>query len=632
MTQESPTLDLTNDCFKFVTGFFEVISTSAPHIYHSALLLSPKNSIVQRLYGPQVNPLARVIQGVPTSWDASIATKRFSRYICAAAWSPCSRFVVTAQSPSNRIVVLDAATLKQLHTLYYPNQHIVWSGLVHSPDGHLLTGYSHINNCIISWDLQTGGLISYISDGKTVQCKLVAHSGCGTMLGGLFGNKTIITYNILSGAQISSHSVQEYIYTIWTHSESLQFATMGSGSITIWEVGFTSSSAPTQISSLPTPDNLSLSNSVFFPTLSQLALILKDRVLVWDAQHQKILLDSMDVKSPKEVAFSPNGHFFLCYNWGQDIHLWKKSPNGYLYDQKFTSSTEYPTAIFSPNGESIISFYSSILQLWHMTSSPTFSHKILTQAPKHTSGFFLEFSPDKSLVAIAQKLSNKVTVFDVKSGNPQVIINAYMIICGVGIIENRIIIVSHGEIATWELPASGCVLNSQWNTKNSIQTTWFDTPSYTDYLCASISPHLNYIALIQKPRKKYELCIMDLHTGWCFDSVEVQRWVPGFTPDGNRIWCASSDGKVEQLEIVKRPQNIKLESLNITEKPLSGFPWHSPCGYQITDDGWVLSPSGKQLIWLPHQWQSKIERRWGGKFLALFPSGLSEPLILELEV
>jgi len=61
LTQESPTLDLTNDCFRFVTGFFDVISLSAPHIYHSALLLSPKKSIVQKLYGPQVNPLARVV-------------------------------------------------------------------------------------------------------------------------------------------------------------------------------------------------------------------------------------------------------------------------------------------------------------------------------------------------------------------------------------------------------------------------------------------------------------------------------------------------------------------------------------------------------------------------------------------
>jgi len=55
LNQESPTLDLTNDCFQFVIGFSEAINTSGPHIYHSALLLSPKTSIVQKLYGSQAH-------------------------------------------------------------------------------------------------------------------------------------------------------------------------------------------------------------------------------------------------------------------------------------------------------------------------------------------------------------------------------------------------------------------------------------------------------------------------------------------------------------------------------------------------------------------------------------------------
>ncbi|KAF9645858.1 hypothetical protein BDM02DRAFT_3064500, partial [Thelephora ganbajun] len=44
------TLDLANDCFRFVTGFFEVIEESAAHIYHSALPVSPQISLVWKLY------------------------------------------------------------------------------------------------------------------------------------------------------------------------------------------------------------------------------------------------------------------------------------------------------------------------------------------------------------------------------------------------------------------------------------------------------------------------------------------------------------------------------------------------------------------------------------------------------
>ncbi|KAF9643222.1 hypothetical protein BDM02DRAFT_3063517, partial [Thelephora ganbajun] len=46
----SPTVELANDCFRFVTGFFEVTEESAPHIYHSALPLSPQTSVVRKLY------------------------------------------------------------------------------------------------------------------------------------------------------------------------------------------------------------------------------------------------------------------------------------------------------------------------------------------------------------------------------------------------------------------------------------------------------------------------------------------------------------------------------------------------------------------------------------------------------
>jgi hypothetical protein len=69
--QESPTLNLVNDYIRFVITFFEVISTSAPHIYHSALLLSPRTSMVHKLHKAYVRPLARVVRGLPISWESN---------------------------------------------------------------------------------------------------------------------------------------------------------------------------------------------------------------------------------------------------------------------------------------------------------------------------------------------------------------------------------------------------------------------------------------------------------------------------------------------------------------------------------------------------------------------------------
>ena len=638
--QESPTLDLTNDCFRFVTGFFGVISTSAPHIYHSALLLSPKKSIVHKLYGPQVNPLTRVIQGVPTLWDPSIANTRFSSGIHAVAWSPCSRLIAIACNQSCDVAILDAVTLEQLHTMYPQDQRIVWTKLIFSPDSHLLTGYSYNCEYIVSWDLQTGGLISSISTRGAGLCNSMSYSECGTMLGCLFERETIITYDIHSSTQTFSHLVEGLdANTIWTHDKCLQFATVESGSIIVWKISFTSSDPPTQVSTLSTPDNLSEETLALLPIHLWLAFILEERIIVWDAQHQKILLDSMDVKNPNTIYFSPDGHFFMCETDNLEFHLWKKSPDGYLPYQNLTFNAEVTNPVISPNGESIITSNGPILQLWQTPNSSTSPPNISTQASHHTKDILFEFSPDRSLVAFAWQLDNTVTVLNLKSGNSQLVIDAATVICGIGFAEGTIVVVGDGKIITWELPEGGHILNAQRNINDSVQTTPFEHSLSVKDLWASISSDSNYVAFGEALHCDGDLYIYDMHTGKKLVATKSYGWLPGFSPGGKKVWCTTMGEEVNQWAIVGNSwsnniNSIRLKKLGEVEKPLTGFPWHSSCGYQITDDGWVLNSRGKKLLWLPHHWQStaKWRRKWNGKFLALLDSGFSEPVILELEV
>ena len=635
MNQDSSILDLTNDCFQFVSEFFEVIIISAPHIYHSALLLSPKTSLVWRLYEPQVNPLARVVQGVPTSWDHCFSGTRYPGVICAIAWSPCSRFIAIAWDKSCDVVILDAVTLKSLHTMHPQHQWVSWDKLVFSPDSYLLAGYSYSHDCIISWDLQTGGLISNISTSGTRRCNSMSYSGYGTMLGGLFDQETIVTYNVFSGKQISFHSVQGFMSgTIWTQGEYLQFAIMEPGAVTIWEVSFALSHPPTQVNSLPIPDNFSKEGLVFLPTHSLLAFILQGRVIVWNAQHQVVLLDSIDVKDPKNMSFSPDGHFFVCGSKGPEFHLWKESPNGYLH-QKFTPSTGSTNPVISPNGKTIISSGSSVLQLWHTTSSLTSPPCITTQPSQQTNHFLLEFSPDELLVAVTQQFSNKVTILDLKSGNPQMVIDTDIVICGIGIAESKIVVVGDRKIITWELPTGDCVPIAHRSIDNSVQVTEFKCPAPIRQLHASISPGFTYVAF-GNTKNLPELYIYNLHTGKKLAVAKSEGWLPGFALNGNEVWCARGDGMVDQWAIVEDSEsnNTQLDQLGNYEEPQSGFPWHSSHGYQVMDDGWVLSSKGKRLLWLPPQWRSavKVERKWSGKYLALLHRRLLEAVILELEV
>jgi len=132
-------LDTATDCLRFVTEFFEVISQSAPHIYHSALRLVPRSSIIRKLYSQQIHPpMPRVVTGIPMSWDSCTASASVASEVGLAVWSPCGQFVAVCFEVG--IEVRDPNTLEILSTLKAPLSDVEATpcSLCFSPDGRLL--------------------------------------------------------------------------------------------------------------------------------------------------------------------------------------------------------------------------------------------------------------------------------------------------------------------------------------------------------------------------------------------------------------------------------------------------------------------------------------------------------------
>ena len=75
--------------------------------------------MVWKLYKQYVDPLAKVVCGLPISWGPNFATVKHSGFVRMAAWSSCSRFIAVDLFES--IEVLDAVTLERLHTFAHPN-------------------------------------------------------------------------------------------------------------------------------------------------------------------------------------------------------------------------------------------------------------------------------------------------------------------------------------------------------------------------------------------------------------------------------------------------------------------------------------------------------------------------------
>jgi len=648
------------------------------------------------------------------SWDPNTAVITHPDSIDLAVWSQCSNFIAIFRDYTWRVYILDSVTHQQLQTLELPGgvstRRVTFA---FSPDSRILTCYrGGCDNCddpsVISWDLQTGGIVSVIKwqglGTWTPYHPSIVYSADGKLVGVCYwyGNSSVIfIHDVISGLHIHSHlldspvwngkpslsngsssddssvpddrwtygrpasdislvsnngqackvsSTGKVLRNIWTHGDSLRFATLGLTTITIWEVGFASGTTPTEVETLFVPENVcstmphhsdygGLTEDVeFLPTLSRLAVISQSKVLVWDARNSKSLLSHTDTRHYQRISFSSDGRFFACSTNAYEIHLWKESPTGYVLYGTPMSST--PRLLLSPNGESIVTFDDRTIRLWDTKSFTTPPSSISTQTLQHTGDFILDFSPDRTLAAVARKEDSVVTVLDLKSGAPRLSIDASMGIYGLRVIEDSVVVVGNGKVITWDLPAGDHIPNARVNVDDSTRAITLGSPIGAGaMLTASISSDLRHVAVVPDPNYPRYLYIYSTSAEespeYCTTISGIAPW---FTPDGCELWCVGITGTGEKMMTVTGSEHGPIELSEVPrvdiEHPPEGYPWESPHGYRATDDGWVLGQGGKRLLMLPPPWQSwsVLHRVWNGRFLALLHGTLPEPVIMELDL
>jgi len=599
----------------------------------------------------------RIVHGLPTSWEQSITTTMFPKRVDIAAWSPCSRFVAVSWSTSESMVeIWDAIRFGQPTTLELPLGELGGAQqLIFSPDGCFLTWFGTNPGKFISWDIQTGVLVSAIPSGQQgdkIHCTSITYSTCGTMFGASFHGDnlfTIHTYNVFSGTHLHSHSIEgPTLRRIWTHGDFFQTGTVEPGSLTIWETKFASIHKPKKVASLCMNDDnfISSEGTLFHPTTSRIAIRTERSISIWSPQDKKILLDSSDPSDSNKMwmSFSADGHFFACGITvteiaSPEIYLWKESPTGYVLHQKLLPNTGAFKPLLSPNGDFIIGFGATAIQLWH-TASATSPPTDLPQVSQRT--FILGFSPDRKLAGVTRMGEKVVKVLDLKSGTIQLIINVGIQVYGLRVSENTIVIVGKRKIVTWNLPAGDCIPNLQVDINDSVQTTTFSHPwisTVTKRPTISVSPNLCHVAIVELKRYGNKdnslLHLYDASTGQCLWSVPAEYGdTPWFTLDGGEIWCVTASNTAGGWRIVggSGSDNTKLEYVGSVAHPPDGFPWNPPDGYEVMSNQWIFHPNGERLLWLPSHWQLfEWQRLWDGQFLALLHDGLPEALILELE-
>ena len=581
----------------------------------------------------------RVVQGLPVSWDPVVVTASAKHLRGTYVWSPCDRFIAVPKDGG--VQILDAVTLGQVNTLNNPDSSR-GGWLSFSPNGHFLTHFDR--GKVTSWDVQTGGPVcttlseppssadpissTYSMDGKTFAILYESDS-----------HGVITIYNLLCGTYTNSHFVLDghIITQIWTHGECFRFTVVKSGSVTIWEAAFTLINTPTEVETLPVPDEIASANKyLFLPTLYRLAFMLQGVIVIWDSKTSKFLLNSGCI-SPYplifsirflEAVFSSDGHFFICLTNNREVYVWKESLTCYVLHQKLTISGNEicPTPFISSSGRSVIVEIGSIIHLWHTEDQIPFSTHARRLLPS-----ILGFSPQNELAAFAYDGENTVIIIHLQSGNPQLIIDTDIDVKHLELTGSTIVIAGKKKVATYNLPAGNSTSNTRVGVGDNVQAITLENPSTV----LLISPALNYIACRSKVWGHGQLEIYELSTGKCIvdDTPPIYVHRAWFTPDGHTVWVEHGGDQPSGRKIIRDSESgvTKLEPIEQNVSLPTGPPWESStCGYQIVDDIWVLSPTQKRLLWLPPHWRTDEDCRvWNGNFLGLRHAKPREPVILE---
>ena len=601
---------------------------------------------------------------MPVSWEPAVATADIDLNLKEVVWSPCNRFIVAITGCL--VEILDAVTLGRLSIFSFRSSYSFLNGrppLDFSPDNRCFTLFTGPK--VVTWDLQTGGLLSAIPSGLDQYTIPISstHSKDEKMVAVAYKYRNndkydyfIYTYNLLSEAHVGSRHILEgrIPHPIWTHDEYLRFATIDPSSIRIWQSPFTLEHPPVEVTSLPFPDGITLPNQfLFLPSLFRLAFIdvPEHTIQVWDLKTLKLLLKSELAPDPPYAwmtqtagspcgSFNSDGRFFACTN-NAEVCVWKESPAGYLLHQRlpFFTPAYSPGPRLSPNGESIIIPVSKKIHRLHTRDKELSLPSVSTEGSYHHS-FTLDFSADEKFAAFGRRKENTVTVIDLQSGEPRWFVNVGVKIDCLGMAGSTVVLVGEEKIVIWNLPGGDCTFNASIH--DVVRTTFLDPSSPSHNLGSpwgmSISPDLRRIVVV---RIRWNIVgsvleVDSVSTGLCLASIKVYgQMKPRFSQDGREIWAGYNifSGEWEQSEIIEDSESGAVElNLQGTPGPEHGVFRESSSGHAVTDGGWVLSPSQNRLLWLPHRWRTDFEwdRAWGGRFLGLLHGELSEVVVLEL--
>jgi len=583
-------LDMTRDYFHFATKFFEVISTSATHIYHSALELSPLSSTVRRLYYHQrPTPLPRVVAGAQDSWDQSIVYSNKDYKYESCAWSPCSQFFATRAG--NTVEIWDPLTFESLSTLTNSGDHL-FGELAYSPDGRSLACL--LDTALIIWDIQTGG-VAKRTERSTIHSSSLLWSLDGNSIGIMmmwgFGTDTrhcvLDTYCVASGTTRPHGSLRSSGEShFWAHKETFRIMTTTQDGEALTVNIFEAGSTLTNVESFSVQCRGRNVKS-FSPTTHRVSMSTRGQLVILDVRNSGRLLN--ETGEFRSHCFSSDGNLFAASPKGV-IRVWQYTSDCYTPWREFPcqdTSDNHPSRRFSlrfsPAFSSILGLFRDVLQVWRLSDRPT--------TPPYDHRQLAVISHDGTYVATAHKGQRTITITNPLSRTPPHFIDAYRNVQALVLTGSVLLAVCYETIVAWCLTEEGAVdgviCGRRADQSDSVWTIP-RPPNYAPELMFAVEGRIGAI-------KRYSSAPHVYHTG----TGEVLQGVQVPSPVDGQLYSLA--------KVCEGRHHLQYRRLAVYDgRPADDW----PLSRTTLQEGWVKDPEGKHRLWLPFEWRTYSDGDW----------------------
>ncbi|PVF92503.1 WD40 repeat-like protein [Serendipita vermifera] len=358
-----------SDALRFLITFRTAISTSAPHIYASALPFTPTESQIWQEAGKVFHNLPNVERGRMKTWAVRLDRwTGHTDWVTGVVYSPNGRNVASC-SRDGTIRIWDVETGAPLGEPMTGDASTIWS-IAYSPDGRTIVSGSQ-DQIVRIWDVETGTQIGEPLEGHDGAVNCVAYSPDGRY--------------ILSGSD-DAH-------------------------VLLWDA-----KAGTPIGEPFEGHTGTVRSVVFSPdTLHVISGSDDATVRIWDAKTGLPVCDPLEghTQRVRSVACSPDGRYIVSGSDDMTIRIWEMDNDFTCRSTLEGHSSLVMSLAYSPDGTTIASgSWDDSIQIWNIETGEPIGEPICG----HTDTVWtVAYSPDGKNI-ISGSMDNTVRIWDAETG------------------------------------------------------------------------------------------------------------------------------------------------------------------------------------------------------------------------